>query len=125
MTVSRVGKLVAAVNQQRAVVADRHEHARPGNLGRIVLDGALIEGGQRRLDLAEPLVHRVGQLVRILILGDETIVLLGERRNRRLLLGGQVDRRAGERAQPGSDAVGQAYRRLDPLPAFARNLVRD
>ena len=87
------------------------------------MDGALVEGGQGGLDLAEPLVHLVGQFVSVLVLHLQPFEFGIERVDRAALLLGQVDRRARQRPQAGRHAIGQVHRRLDPLPALARDLV--
>ncbi len=59
---------VAAVDRQRAFGVDADEDAGAGDVGRIIGDGPIVEGGERRLDLAEAFVHLVRQLVGAVIL---------------------------------------------------------
>jgi hypothetical protein len=53
---------IAAVDRQRAFGIDADEDAGAGDVGGIIADGPMVEGGER-LDFAEPFVHLIGQLV--------------------------------------------------------------
>jgi hypothetical protein len=59
---------VAAADRQGAFGVDADEHAGAGDVGRIIGDGPIVEDGERRLDLSEPFVHLVRQLVGAVIL---------------------------------------------------------
>ena len=110
---------------QSAFGVDADEHAGAGDVGRIIGDRAILEGGERRLDLAEPLVDFVRELVGALVFGFELGVFGVQRVDRRLLLGRQFGRRAFEFAQAMGMAVRETRRRdLDPLPALGGDLLR-
>ena len=113
-----LGPDIAAIDAKRAVGVDADEDAGAGDLGRIVDDRPIVEGGERRLDLAEPLVDLVRQFVGVLILRLELGVFGLQRVDRRLLLGREVGRRAVEFAQAVGMAVGKVDGDLDPLPAL-------
>ena len=104
----------AAIDTQTALVVDADEDAGAGHVGRIVTCGPVLEGRYRDLDLAEPLVDRVGEVVglRVLLLkgvmfspegGEARLLLLGEgdRRRRRGDAGRRCGRR-GNRSRPRS-----------------------
>ena len=81
---------VATVDRQRTFGIDADEDASAGDGDRIISDGPIVEGGERRLDLAEPFVHFVRQLVGAVILLFQFGVFGLQRVDRRLLLAGEV-----------------------------------
>jgi hypothetical protein len=54
-----LGPDISAIDRQAAVVVDTDEDACARNLDRIVDDRPVVEGRQRRFDLAEPLINLV------------------------------------------------------------------
>src|ERR1700730_11244266 len=91
--------LIAAIDGKATVGADADERTGARDLGRIVADRAILEGGERRLDLAEARIHRVGQFLGVLIFGFELGVLSLQRLDRRLFLAREIGKRALEFAQ--------------------------
>lgn len=69
---------IAAVDRQAAVGADADKDAGANNLGGIVGPRPVLEGDERGLDLAEPRVDFIGQLVGAFVFGFE---LSAARRN--------------------------------------------
>ena len=118
------GPDIAAIDGQVAVRVDADEDAGAGDLGRIVGDRPIFEGGQRRLDFAETLVHLFGQFVGVLVFGFELGVFGFERVDRRLFFGREVRWRAFQFAQTVGVAVGEVDGHLDPLPAFGGDGLR-
>jgi len=60
------------------------------NVGRIISDRPIVEGGERRLDLAEAFVHFVRQLVGAVFSSSSLNVFGLQRVDRRLLLAGEI-----------------------------------
>ena len=77
---------ITPIDREPALEIDADEDAGADDVGGIVNHRSVFEGQQRRLDLAETLVDRVGQFVRILIYGLEPVTLGVERIDSRLLL---------------------------------------
>ncbi len=109
---------VAAINQQSAFGPDADEDTGAGDLGWSIDDRAILEGRERRLDLAEPLVDFVREFIDALVFGFELSVFGVQRADRRLLLGGQIGRHAVEFAQTTDMAVRKLGRNLDPFCQF-------
>ncbi len=106
----------------RAVNADKRAGA--SDLGRVEDDRTLLKGRERRLDLRQPLVDLLRDLVRfgvalleLVELGPEGVV--GGR-----LLRGQRALLAGETAEIVGVAIGEVGCDLDPFPAFGANGLR-
>src|SRR5690606_1630222 len=118
-----LGPDIATIDHDLAVAIDADEDTRQRHLGRVVNDGALFEGFEFRLDLAEPLIYLDRQLVGLGVFGFEALVLFPKRFPRRTLLVGEIDEAAGERPKAVVVAIGQIGIDTDPLPAFGRDLV--
>ena len=108
----------ATIDAQGAFAVDADEDAGAGDLRGIVADRAILEGSHGRLDLAEPLVDLVGQLVGLGVLLLEGLLFGLERGEARLLLLGEGDGVAGQPTQAGGVAIGKVGRDRDPLPAL-------
>ena len=72
---SSSGPDVAAIDREAALRVDADEDAGAGDLGGIVADWPILEGGERRLDFAETRIDFVGKLVGILVFRLELGVL--------------------------------------------------
>ena len=94
-----LGAYVAPIDRELAIRVDADEDAGAGDLGGVVADRPVLEGGERRLDFAETRVHLVGQFVGVLVFRLELAVLGLQRLNRRLLLDREVCWRSVEFAQ--------------------------
>ena len=101
-----------------ALVVDADEDAGAGDLGRIVADGPVLERRDGGLDLAEPLIDLVGQLVGLRVLLLKRVLFGLQRGEAGVLLFGEIDRLAGEAAQTGGVAIGEVGGDRDPLPAL-------
>lgn len=77
---------------------------------------AAVQGLERRVDFAKPLVDVIKRLLRLCILGFQAVVFVAQRFARRTLVVGQVDGRARQLPQPLQMAVGEVHGDLDPLP---------
>lgn len=109
---------IAPIDGKPSFGIEADEDAGPGNLGRIVSFRPVFERQQRRLDVAETLVHLFGKLIRILILGFELRLLGVQSVDGGLLLQGEIDRFALYFAQAIRMAVGEIDGERNPLPAF-------
>src|SRR5271166_1435497 len=96
----------------RAVDADKSTGA--ADLFGIASNRAIVEGGERRLDLAEPEIHLIG--LRVGFLQAIHLRLKGVARG--LLLFGERDLLAAKLPQAIGVAVGEVGRDLNPLPTF-------
>ncbi len=119
-----LGAYVATIDRELAIRVDADEDAGAGDLGGVVADRPILEGGERRLDFAEARVHLVGQFVGVLVFGFEFGVLGLQGIDRRLLLGREVCWRPVELAQTMGVAEWEVDIHLDPLPAFGGDLLR-
>ncbi len=106
---------VTALDAQTASRVDADEGARPGDLVRLEHRRPILQGGQRRLDLAKPPVRLLAQLLGVGVLGLDAVVLAAKRVARGRLLFGQGRGLAPELAQPEGVAVGEVGSDLDPL----------
>ncbi len=70
---------IAALDAQSAIGIDADEDAGAGDLGGIVDHRASIEGLQRRLDLAEPLIDLVGELLGLGVFRLQPVILGAQR----------------------------------------------
>ena len=109
---------VAPLDTQASRAVDADESAGAADLFGIERNRAIVEGGERRLDLAEPLIDLLGELVglRIGFLQPVHLGLQGVARG--LLLLGERDLLAAKLPQAIGVAVGEVGRDLDPLPAL-------
>lgn len=120
-----LGTHEAALDLQPSRAVDADEGTRAAGLGRIERRRTRVEHVERRLDLAEPLIDIVRQVVgRVGILLLDRAILGLERVVGDLLLVGEDRAVALEPPEATLVAVGKVDRDLDPLPAFARDRLR-
>ena len=113
----------AAIDDKGAVLVDSDEGTGDGDLGGVIDSRTAFEDVELLLDLAEPVVDVVRQLVVLGIFSLETLLLLAQLLALPLLLLGQWREGAGDCAQPVIMAIGKFEVGVDPLPAFGRDLV--
>ena len=89
---------VPAIDREAAIRIDADEDTGASDLGEIVADRPILEGGEHRFDLAETSIDVVGKLVGVLVLHFELGVLALQRLDGRLFLGREVGRRPFELA---------------------------
>ena len=109
---------MAAFDPQSATAVDADENPGAGYLGGIVDHRSIVEGLQRRLDFAEPVIDLVGELLGLGVFRLQRVELGAQRVAAGLLLLGEGDRLAGKVTQAGRVAVGELDGSVDPLPAF-------
>ena len=90
---------IAAVDRQAAFAIDGEEGAGAGDLGLVIDDRSILEGGQRGFDLANPFVNLIGILLGLGIFGFERSIFGREGVEGRLFLVRQGRGRADQPAQ--------------------------
>lgn len=109
---------IAAIHRQATVAVNADEHTGTGDLGRIVGDGTILEGGERRFDLADALIDLVGIFLGLGVFSFQRRVFRREGIDRRLSLIGQRRGRTDQPAQTVTVAIGRLDPGIDPLPAL-------
>src|SRR6202022_2320920 len=100
------------------VGVDADKHAGACDLSGIKDDRSFLEGRERCLDLADPLVDPVGQFVSVRVLLLEAVKLGLQGGTARTLLIGEVDGFAVELSQARGVAIRKIGSNRDPLPAL-------
>ena len=118
-----LGTDIAALDGQSARAVDADKGASARDLGRIVEGRPVLEGGDRRLDLLEPQIDRLRQVLAIVMLGVEPVQFLGQGLIGGLFVGGEFGAFARDPAQTGGVAVGEVQRGIDPAPALSREFL--
>lgn len=120
-----LGTDITACDNEFAGAVDADENARVGDLGSVIDRRAVLEGGQRRLDLAKARIDLIGQLVVVGVFRLEPLIFLAQRLAGGALLVGQIEERGGQDAKAAIMVVGQIGIDLDPLPALGRDFIGD
>jgi len=98
---------VAPLDAKRARPVQADESARPGDLGRVVAHRSVLEGFQRRLDLAQTGIDLIGHVAVGLVPCAQAVHLLPERVAGGLLFNGQHRGLAADASQAVAVAVGE------------------
>src|SRR5579883_3634033 len=112
---------VAAIDRKSALAVDADEGTGSCDLGGIVGHWPVVESGQLRLDLAQPLVYVVRQFVSVVVFGLESGVFGIQGVDGGQLVSGEVGWHALQLAHSVGGAVGEVDGDVDPLPALARD----
>ena len=113
-----LGTDIAAFDPQAARAVDADEGASARDLLGVEDLRAIVELVERRLDLAEPLIDFLWQLVGLGVGLLQTVHLGLQRIARRLLLAGERTLLAAQLPQAVGVAIGELGRDIDPLPAL-------
>ena len=108
----------ASIDCKLSVGVDADKRAGARDLGRLIANGPVLEGRKRCLDLAEPGVDLVRQLVGTFVFAFELGVLSGQRIEDHLLLWRELECHTLELPKMARVAIAEIDGHLDPLPAF-------
>ena len=115
---------VAPLDTQASRAVDADERAGAADLFGIERNRAIVEGGERRLDLAEPQIDLLGDLIGLRVGFLQAIHLRLQGVARGLLLFGERDLLTAKLPEAIGVAVGEVGRDLDPLPTLRRGSPR-